>query len=542
MTGTLHASDQPTATPPHASSRKSIGQGAKSTDEGEKSIGKGGHSGTGTTSKKRKRKKSSGSATPAVPSHPSVVEARACTKRQEQVEEARSREAVYLTPRAEVVAEETRDATSNAGSSAGTGGTEIVASKREETRNAASNTWSSAGTARTESVTLKVGETGNTAPNAGSCAGDSAIAGRAPGASKAEDTRETAASNTDSSAGDSAPDSVLSSGDSALAGSVSRASKVEEMRDTAESNTGSSAGDNAPKIAGDTALAGSVPRARRPWEWSAKDCDAVLVDVLSRARPEVDFSEGELTEEETSSASSCPDVSVGRGSANRKRRVGGGGSEASNGKDERKAREVSAALNRNNPRMRAARNKRLGRAPPPPTRISIEKVRPSSRSRSTADDEQEARNLSALLNRNMPRRGTKSPSDDSARSEGSDPVSRGGDWRAAGGGIRCEVGNTGSGSPTPVRTSCVLKGGKGNLCTSKGAALGKGSAAEVLWDDRKWYRVTLSSISAEGTHGVLEFLPYRRRNHSREFSSQLELGDWVRAGKLVLPGTHLKWD
>ena len=520
-----HASVKPTSTP-QASGRKSPGKS-------EKSIGKGEHSGTGSTSKKRKRKKSSGTVAPAIPSHPSVIEAGAYTKRQEQVEEARAREAVYLIPREEMTVGEKGDTTSNAGSYVGTPGTEIVAFKREETRSTLSNARSSAGTQRTEMAGSNLGESGNTAPGAGSCASGSVIAGSASRASQVEESRDAAASHTRPSAGDSA-----------VAGSVTRASKGEETRDTAAPNSRSSSGETAPKTglsAGDSGLTGSVSRARRPWEWSAKDCDAVLVDVLSRARPEVDCSEGYQTEEEGGLVPSC---NVGRGSAHRKRRVGSGGSEASNGKvdeGERKAHEVSMTLNRNNPRRKTSRNKKLDGASPSQTRINIAKVRPSSKTQETVDDEQEARNLSALLNRNMPRRGSKSPSD-GVRSEGSGTISQGEDWRSSGGDIRCEVGNNSSGSPTPVRTSYILKGGKGNLCANKGTALGKGSAAEVLWDDRKWYRVTLSSISAEGTHGVLEFLPYRRRNHAREFSSQLELGDWVRAGKLVLPGTHLKWD
>lgn len=370
-----------------------------------KSAGKGEHSGTGT-SRKRKRKKTS-SAASAVPSHPSVLEAAACTKRQEQVEEARARETVYLAPK-----------------------TESVASQVEETRETASNTESSS--------------------------------------------------------------------------------------------------------AGDTALAGSIPRARRPWEWSAKDCDAVLVDVLSRARPE-----GELMGEDTP-ASNCADVSLGQDSACRRKDIGSGGA-TSNGKvteDERTAREVNAALNRNNPRVKSQRM--LGGGAPQPN-ISGGKVRASSASQKAADDEKEARHLSALLNRNRPRRGLKSTRD-GARPEGSDTNNVEEDPRAAGGEIWCDLGNSGCEAPTAVHASCTLNGGEGHLCASKGKALGKGSAVEVLWDDRKWYRCTLSSISAEGTHGVLEFLPYRRRNHSREFSSQLELEDWILAGKLVLPGTHLKWD
>ena len=384
---------------------KSVNQHASS----RKSIGKGEHSETGT-SRKRKRKKTSGTASP-VPCHPSVLEAGACTKRQEQVEEARARETVYSTPR-----------------------TESVASQVEETRDAASNAESSAG---------------------------------------------------------------------------------------------------------DNALAG-IPRARRPWEWSAKDCDAVLVDVLSRARPEVEFSEGETMGEDTS-GSNCADVGLGRDSADCKRHIGSAGA-TSNGKvsaaeDERKAREVSAALNRNNPRIRS-QNKLGGGTPQP--KIRGGKVRASSASRKAADDEQEARNLSALLNRNSPRRGLKSTRD-GVRSEGSDTKISEGDRRAAGGEIRCDLGISGD-SPNTVHASCTLNGNGTHLCASKGVALGKGSSAEVLWDDRKWYRCTLSSISAAGTHGVLEFLPYRRRNHAREFSGQLDLKEWIRAGKLVLPGTHLKWD
>lgn len=375
-----------------------------------KSIGKSEHSGAG---RKRKRKKTSGAAS-AVPSHPSVLEAGACTKRQEQVEEARAREAVYLTPRTE-----------------------------------------------------------------------------------------------------------------------SEASQVEDTKDTTPNTQSSSAGDGA--------LPGCIPRARRPWEWSAKDCDAVLVDVLSRARPEVELSGGELMGEDTS-ASKCADVGLGWDSANPKRHMGSGGASSSGeviaAEDERKAREVNAALNRNDPRVRSAN--KLGVGAPQP-RISGGKFQASSANQEPADDEQEARNLSALLNRNRPRRGLTSTRD-GVRPGAPDTNNPEEDPRAAGGEIWCDLGNGGRDSPTAGHDSCTLNGGGGHLRASKGKALGKGSAVEVLWDDRKWYRCTLSSISAEGTTGVLEFLPYRRRNYSREFSGQLELEEWILAGKLVLPGTHLKWD
>ena len=245
-----HASVKPTSTP-QASGRKSPGKS-------EKSIGKGEHSGTGSTSKKRKRKKSSGTVAPAIPSHPSVIEAGAYTKRQEQVEEARAREAVYLIPREEMTVGEKGDTTSNAGSYVGTPGTEIVAFKREETRSTLSNARSSAGTQRTETAGSNLGESGNTAPGAGSCASDSVIAGSASRASQVEESRDAAASHTRPSAGDSA-----------VAGSVTRASKGEETRDTAAPNSRSSSGETALKTglsAGDSGLAGSVSRARRPWE------------------------------------------------------------------------------------------------------------------------------------------------------------------------------------------------------------------------------------------------------------------------------------
>lgn len=379
----------------------------------------------------------------------------------------------------------------------------------------------------------------------------------------------------------------------------------------ATSHTGSTGGNSAAPVAG------TAGRIRRPWEWSAKDCDALLVDAVSRVKPAGEAllrgdrssfldqqqdllgdtrgssSDSWLSTNATASArprggsgvkAACgvpsprecgasPKRSAGRrviseetlrllgnklpsntanistawipdsaGSATlepeplpsspRKARTAAPGQakgvsagKANARKDERTARELSAALNRNKPRTRRPQDA------PGAVVVSGESAAVSSRRLGTrricTDDEREAKELSAVLNRNVPRQGRQPDLKDFPPEAGPEEQPKEND--AARSVTGTELGKDNGAGLNHPWISCGLNFGKGTL-------------VEVRWDDQRWYRCSINSVSAGGRYGVLEFLPYRRKHHGREYSTQLELDSWIQAGNLVLPGTHLKWD
>lgn len=78
------------------------------------------------------------------------------------------------------------------------------------------------------------------------------------------------------------------------------------------------------------------------------------------------------------------------------------------------------------------------------------------------------------------------------------------------------------------------------LCRQK-VYIGAGTRAEVFWDDSKWYRCLVSSLSVDGKRGVLQFLPYKGKSRSCKYSTGLNLAEWARLGHFVPRGTHLEW-
>lgn len=197
----------------------------------------------------------------------------------------------------------------------------------------------------------------------------------------------------------------------------------------------------------------------------------------------------------------------------------------------------------------------------------------SSVRKDATEDEQKARDLSATLNRNRPRRGRSQWYDrDSAHSDESDvtiaelsvvdPKFRNSGKQDASGKQQQRGRGTGvkSGRSTTFKCKRVAENStplesisvSGDPAVSRnelkvhpwikaGLKFGLGTTAEVWWDDGKWYRCRISKISCEGKNVELEFLPYRRKVIAREFSPDLDLDELIQDGHLVLPGTHLEW-
>lgn len=401
----------------------------------------------------------------------------------------------------------------------------------------------------------------------------------------------------------------------------------------------------------DGVLAGTMQRARRPWEWSANDCEAVLVDVLScptaparliLARLESEGEpaahclntfdkEGESTKrtgemgwfssmmvaagggeddqsaeqptlhrvrdslncttearavtedlpEPVGSSSKLPlgesgvvadlactnDVGAatqqdsrshtrgkikGREVRGKKQPRGNARSTARAGlltasnmsaesvdaveEDERKARELSAALNRNRPRRRRSQGEH---GEVMTERGSGEKVLESSRRCKTAVDEREGKEASGALNRNRSRPGRPSFLKGLVAGEASEGRSKS-EGRTSTRVTRTNVVDAGAVDNTSDDENETTA--KAHPWISRGLHFGKGTTAEVWWDNGRWYRCSVSSVSAGGRYGVLEFLPHRRKSGAREYSTQLELDKWILAGHLVRPGTHLEWE
>lgn len=155
------------------------------------------------------------------------------------------------------------------------------------------------------------------------------------------------------------------------------------------------------------------------------------------------------------------------------------------------------------------------------------------------EDERKARELNAELNRN-PRRVTSQGAGAPASLDRR--LAKGqwcGDERVGDcsgeGGLQSGLGNDGGAACESGSQRC--RGGIDKWPFFVGASL------EVWWEDA-WYRCTMSSVSTTDKLGILEFLPYRRKGRAwgREYSTELDVSEWVDAGNFAEPGTHLKWD
>ncbi|CAM9708260.1 unnamed protein product [Ascophyllum nodosum] len=357
----------------------------------------------------------------------------------------------------------------------------------------------------------------------------------------------------------------------------------------------------------------SKPRVQRPWEWSAEDCQTLMHDALSRPKetPEQSLEDRLGIDDEaaapglscaTKPASLPGDITgqtlppsrtanvLGRkkkktAESPRKkppaRRVRGrcngstgmqtidalGSSSGVNGKGEV---EASMVLTDDAPSAMEqeavpAKHKKVGstassnandkgniRNNDPEVRHIDPLADDSSGDVDAMEDKEKARELSAALNRNIPRRGRFKRNPDTA--EGGRELKAGGKERRS---KSNKIGkskrsaslmrkrltiNTG----VPCGTSAVPFGQtvprnelEVHPWKSAGLEFGLGTMAEVWWEDGKWYRCRISKISHEGRCGELEFLPNRRKIIAREFSTELDLDELIREAHLVLPGTHL---
>lgn len=379
----------------------------------------------------------------------------------------------------------------------------------------------------------------------------------------------------------------------------------------------------------------SKPRAGRPWEWSAQDCEALLFNTLSHPNGVGDQSPKRL-ERRASVTPSSPCAVAPVGSANDvpgdglsvSNSVKGHGRESKSaeeslsqvkpparrvrgrckGSTEMKMTEAigcgngfqassgvgTSTVSANGTRLDAEQEgmpvKRMKHPSTSPSKATSKEgsevqghgsasgpsnpLSASSRSKVDAmEDEQKARELSAALNRNRPRRGRSQWYDrEAAHSDDSDvtcaelsfvdPKFRHSDKEDAS--VKEQPRGRGSSgksersttfmckrvaeNSTPLETISVSgdpavsrKELKVHPWIKAGLKFGLGTKAEVWWDDGKWYRCRISKISCEGRSVELEFLPYRRKVIAREFSPDLDLDELIQDGHLVLPGTHLEW-
>lgn len=340
----------------------------------------------------------------------------------------------------------------------------------------------------------------------------------------------------------------------------------------------------------------ATQRARRPWEWSAKDCEIVLVDALScpperrrenKVSPQdrsgktyetVDESydldgSGESTNVESGWASR-PNVGFAKGSVEIDEQQPPS-QQVRDGMDPPIGRRAKEALipeplrsgrcsasgsvddlrcaypNARSATCAAATHQNLtsrGHEQTERTPVSgSNKTRKGTADSPTCSvtvgqntDEITARALSTELNRNVPRRRRSCRGNHPAQHAGTSLVEK-----AAAGGTIHTTQLSGKADPRDARSAVAAGHGlDGHPWTSKGLDFCPGTTAEVWWDDA-WYRCRLSSIAAGGRLGVLEFLPSNPRKKSRgarEYSTQLELDEWINSGHLVLPGNHLLWD
>lgn len=393
---------------------------------------------------------------------------------------------------------------------------------------------------------------------------------------------------------------------------TSRQEQMEEVRAReplySTPRTGESGVDAVPArlSEGASASSGAMRRARRPWEWSAKECD-MRVDALSC--PKLVSDPASLEEAKSDDGSAVLDAlgngrsasgdegdgleeteeagdeffsqeqpsrrirarsntskgrrSAGSGSINR--HSGAGSIMPLRAGDDSATREEASSHERKPIERTAFRGQTNPRETADPTDGVSSNANlddPGGRT-NTVEDERTAKELSAELNRNSPRghrssesqlgnasarssssTGSGSDDDESEARDRARQSTETGD-KTADSAIRSRlVINTDSSNSlvSTIENTTSRKRVKGHPWASKGLTFGNGTTAEVWWDDGKWYRVRLSSVSADGKHGVLEFLPYPRKTRAREFSTLLDLDEWISDGHLVLPGTHIVWD
>lgn len=149
-----------------------------------------------------------------------------------------------------------------------------------------------------------------------------------------------------------------------------------------------------------------------------------------------------------------------------------------------------------------------------------------------AEDEKKARELSAELNRNRPRRGGRTGEKHLRCAEDDGDVGDDKEEHIGRGSLRFR-------KTEDARSPGVMKSGWRKHGTSWFKNVG--AAAEVWWG-KAWYRCVLYSVAAGGTLGVLEFLPSGNRRVGRMYSMELDLDKWIQDGHLARPKTHLKWD
>lgn len=161
-----------------------------------------------------------------------------------------------------------------------------------------------------------------------------------------------------------------------------------------------------------------------------------------------------------------------------------------------------------------------------------------------AEDERKARELSAELNRNCPRRGARAEEKhrQSSRSLSPFKLPQSAEEDRDIGGDKVEHigrGSLRSRNAEDGRSTGGVNGG----WRMRGDSWFKnvGAVAEVWWG-KAWYRCVLDSVTEGGKLGVLEFLPSNNRRIGRMYSLELDLDEWIRVGHLVRPKTHLGWD
>ncbi|CAM9708331.1 unnamed protein product [Ascophyllum nodosum] len=355
--------------------------------------------------------------------------------------------------------------------------------------------------------------------------------------------------------------------------------------------------------------AGSKPRVRRPWEWSAQDCQTLMYNAPPRPKeaPEQSLEEKMgIDDESAASGVSCttkpaslpgdvtkemlfptrPANVIRRKKKNEEesprknppaRRVRG----RCNGSRSAGMRRVGALGDSSGVNGQIEGETSTVSTDEPPSAMEQEVVPPKhqnvgSTASSGADDkgnvqkdelevcpacslangssvevnamedEKKARELSAALNRNIPRRGRFQRNPDIA--EGERELETGDKERLT----KSKSLGKSKRSVSLMRKRLAIDTGavpfdptapRNDLevhpWISAGLDFEPGTEAEVWWEDGQWYKCRISKTSHEGRCGELEFLPHRRKTIAREFSAELDLDELIRDGHLVLPGTHL---
>lgn len=483
------------------------------------SIGSSARLKTGAGATKKRNKLSS--AVSAGPAHPSVIMAGSWTARQEQMEEVRARRAVYSTPRTECVCLGIAEACT------------VKPSKRliKSRTVVASSTPSTLRPWEWSAQDCKAVLVGALLPNpAGRPSGKEGLNKLAEGDSDTSDSEEK------------------------LNGSVRWLSPIEVVLESAEENTmrkkkppdptdnpsrriyrnaasfscDAGAGTSSPEKIPNLAVRCGETSERKLETSTGPESSVVLDPSQHETIPNGPVRRGKKPgrkpKSHLRSASSICSTSVGFNSS----------------EDEQRARDISAALNRNYRRLC-----RSGSFCGKDTdgRIGDGKVLSNRMSRETAGYEPETSYTRLKLGRDKlmrhPNKFSKvTPAKETEEEHGNHTHRT---WSGARN--NKVVSSTGRAiSPVMIDTTSDNENkADTHPWTSKGLDFGEGTKAEVWWDDGKWYRCSIFSVSARGRYGVLEFFPTRQTTRPREYSTELDLGLWIREGHLVQPGSHLKW-